>query len=191
MKKTIIALLTLSGMAMADVFTTFSDVKYAQMADYELAITLNALNYTNDSNFLIKTDSAVHLFTQMGRYVGVENSGSGGVDGNLGYGKTSYDIEAGVTEGWFLDLSKQNAIQGMTITFEGNYADKSTTITLSKADMNSITLNVNAFINPEKIALNTTKVTSAAHTYSNVPEPTTGSLSLLALAGLCARRRKH
>lgn len=28
-------------------------------------------------------------------------------------------------------------------------------------------------------------------TNGNVPEPTTGSLSLLALAGLCARRRKH
>lgn len=112
---------------------------------------------------------------------------------------TALDIDGAITLGCSLELGDGG------VSLEGNLLES-----LLKGETNSITL----FDSVEKVTLSAVDFTGKVEakqvfsneqlanyyveytgtavnlTNGNVPEPTTGSLSLLALAGLCARRRK-
>lgn len=195
MKKTLIALLALGGVAMADeTYTQLKDlpgVNYFSGDPYTLTLdfgtTVNINGYTSVPILTLGTNC--HIFSQAGSYIGLSINGTS-VDGQLtgGYTATSYDVVAGTTQGWFAD----NGVSGQTLTItgikgEGETGD-STVLTFVKGDVTK-TLTFNSLLNVNEMSLNTGRLTNASVT-SYVPEPATATLSLLALAGLAARRKR-
>ena len=240
MKKTIIALLTLSGVAFAADFTNdefgtwytnaISDTLYQAGDDYTLTFTLGAWPQATDSDagnvgyrsgMIITLTSAKNwgLFTQAGQYLAFDNSGtndrgnlvtSSGTYASSNTSEATGSVAKGV-EGWFYSLGSTGNQEGVTFTIaRANLVD---TITITKGAVKianfTITgdsaLDASTYEMPD-IYTNNEKsfgfdVKSATFTANGVtrdistptpavPEPTTATLSLLALAGLAARRRR-
>ena len=88
-------------------------------------------------------------------------------------------------------------LAGITTNITLDFAGRTTTGTLDLAGNNAITIGANETVS---LALTMTAgngyntysgITAGSVTYGNlIPEPATATLSLLALAGLCARRRR-
>ncbi len=199
MKKTLIALVALSGMAMAaeDSFSTL-DLDYVAGNDYTLTLTLNTTDYAGASKHILKTADGVNLFCQIGQYVGVEKDGNdtlssvGGVDH---YNESPITVTAGESEFWFINLGG-NRLNSLTLCFEATIETDTTKISITKpsgdgAFTTPIVLNVDKAIDPTQIQLNVGRVSSYDVSFVSTPEPATATLSLLALAGLAARRRRH
>ena len=130
------------------------------------------------------------VFSQQGRYVGMDE-GADGVDGIFAdyTTRTAFNTEE-KTEGWFIDYGSGNAINGITIKVEGMAATNTTVLTFPKGD-NDVTMTINQLLDFNGINIGKAMTASnISFTTPSVPEPTTGTLSLLALAGLCIRRRK-
>ena len=200
MKKTIIALVALSGLAMAasDNFEKL-DLIYVSGNDYTLDMVFTTTNYSGASQYILKTYENVNFFCQEGRYIGIEKGdgdGIGGTGASNFYNISPYTVTAGETEGWFKDLGAANRLNGLTLNFVGDATANTTTISITKptgdgAFTDAIVLNVKTLLDPSEIQLNTDRISAKSITFSSVPEPATATLSLLALAGLAARRRRH
>ena len=233
MKKTIIALLTLSGVAFAADFTNdefgtwytnaISDTLYQAGDDYTLTFTLGAWPQATDSDagnvgyrsgMIITLTSAKNwgLFTQAGQYLAFDDSDTndrGSLVTSSGTYASSNTSEATGSvaqggEGWFYTLGSAGNQEGVTFSIaRANMVD---TITITKGATKianfTITgdsaLDASTYEMPD-IYTNNGKsfgfdVKSATFTANGVtatiPEPTTATLSLLALAGLAARRRR-
>ena len=164
--------------------------------------------------FQLSTEWAIR--EQVGRYVGFTTvpTGNSSVDGNYvsrlenADDRANWDATtvidtdtAGANStsdysGWFYEGANNSAIQGATITIYS--ADGDTRITLETSDQ-TVTLQRSTFYTPDanfKFGCPTSEVFKSASitfdsgTYS-IPEPATATLSLLALVGLAARRRRH
>ena len=205
MKKTLIALLALASVASAtnyyggaleNPFAQYSK-QYTLGQDYTLTFTLgSSLTGSDSGSILILDTNNWGVSSQQGRYVGMD-TGANGVDGifNNYTARTDFSTTE-KTEGWFIDYVSNNAINGITIKVQGiaktPTLDASTVLTFTKASKPDVTMTINQLLdfNGINIGKNMT-ATNISFTTPSVPEPTTGTLSLLALAGLCARRRKH
>lgn len=222
MKKTIIALLALSGVAFG---ATADELNanlsgYLTYAGYEAtdAYTLTVTTTLGDGETgnLLNMDGW-YLYTQVSNYLGVKNTASGDpgswtlatntpgtpYTGDLKVGDKSWLVNPGSQQDTF------NGIQGnVTITLSTQSMMGQTWTTLAVAHGDNTTWINSDIINSDGAAtaidLSTVSFTraceatvaiagvndGAAVNVAAVPEPTTATLSLLALAGLAARRRR-
>lgn len=184
---------------------------------YTLTFTLSDTFADGGATALFQLSSDWVIKEQHGTYVGLTIV-DGSIDGDYASRKNSDDGRAGWDsstiidtdttlatgtnvdkyEGWFYQGADGTALRGATFTIAS--ADNNTTITLQTADQ-TITLQRNAFYNPNDDNVCEFRGTankifkSASVEFDNnviysIPEPATATLSLLALAGLCARRRR-
>ena len=210
MKKTLIALMALAGVASGENYcdtassnpfsSALTAAGYEYGMDYTLSFTLGS-SITGSHGGLVfvldKSNADViswTLFSQQGQYIGID-SGNNGVSSGLvsNYGSVySYDDISVGTDGWFMNSGSHDGIAGYTVTITGNAKADTTVLTFEKAGKNTVTMNINSMLDAndfnigEKISASNVSFTATAP----IPEPTTATLSLLALAGLAARRRR-
>ncbi len=229
MKKTLIALLALGGIAMANTYTgiTFSNDNTGTGLTSLFGLTFNLKAASSDytvTNTMSDTFPQTLTVTEISfdkAFVFNKNS-------RYGSGISSKDVYLYITDesGTILDISSATAVSAST---NSSYAGDAVTFTL---DCDNIQANTNYrawFMGTDSgytvestgvktiittdnlVELRTTKALgttgdlkllttavggSANSTLSNIsiksiPEPATATLSLLALAGLAARRRRH
>ena len=203
MKKTLIALMALAGVAAAateQVNTIDSAWGTAPStggnfwgADYSVVFTLNALYNLAESGTIIGyycgtavndshgynaitlggSDDALTLTVGRGRVMDTSNLNTA----TMNY-QDSVTFTTTIQKGVTYTLSVTGGDQAMTptLTWDGG----SETLASYKGNMNGNTANMAYALNPGTITIEV----------PNVPEPTTATLSLLALAGLAARRRR-
>ena len=232
MKKTLITLLALGGLAMGATTTiTLDDASKtnAVIVTAELSLEqLTTILWTNSTNTALigLTDSGSNEWsTVVGTWGSkqemlIVSNISGGESlpssaGNLYYSGTNYPSDKNVG-GYF---TQTNAVKGaITLAYGGNnvsgsgdtgtaicvsvlYADNTiktmygvrTGQKWSENNIKQVTY-ANDLIGTPDVVLSDVRWTEAslteAHRQLLVPEPTTATLSLLALCGLCARRRR-
>ena len=218
MKKTLIALMALAGIACGAV-TDYTGtelntwlqeaLEHRNGSKYTLTFTIaDDFGDGNGSNlFQLSTDWAIR--EQVGRYVGftIVPTGDSSISGNYvsrlanaddreNWDETTViDTDTAGYSGWFYEGANNNAIQGATITIYSGDGD--TRITLETSDQ-TVTLQRSTFYEPDENfkfgcpsseVFKSASITFDSGTYS-IPEPATATLSLLALAGLAARRRR-
>ena len=220
MKKTLIALMALAGVAAAATsnydFNATLDKLTQDWTDgtaYELTFTVATNDFNGYiSDAILTLGSNYYVMSQAGSYIGVSTKNNGlsngtsdpgpNKSGSFNEGSTLYTIESdSPVYGWVsVSASKGSAaygVGGMTVTVGYDGADTSilldfdgaseidTMITLKGQEISASALQLGSHI---------TGVSNATLTYAGathvVPEPATATLSLLALAGLCARRRR-
>ena len=103
----------------------------------------------------------------------------------------SYTIGNKTDEGYQISQAWEN-IDGATVTIGYDSKETETTITFAKDGVSNSLVVGNYSLNASDIAISDSpSFTNVSFTYTPaVPEPTTATLSLLALAGLAARRRR-
>lgn len=203
MKKTLNALVcaALVAPAFAEMLTIDETSGYIQGNDYTLTLTLNStLNEfgNHQSEYILTTAEKVNIFTQRGQYIGVEKDGNGVLsssDANNKYGQELITVTAGESEFWFKNFGDANRLESLTLKFECDIETSTTKISITKPEGDGsfttpIVLNVTSVIDPTQIKYNNTVVTDLKSEFVSTPEPATATLSLLALAGLAARRRR-
>ncbi len=220
MKKTLIALMALAGVASAatskDFTTTLNNLTQDWVAGtaYELTFTVTGHTFNGYiSDTILTLGANYYIMTQAGDYIGVsadnDSLTNGTSDpgpnksGSFNEAKTLYTIESdSPVYGWVsLDDNKASAKYGvanMTVTIGYNGTDSSILLDFDGASENDTLITLKGqeiSANALKLGSHVTSVNSGAtltyggSTYA-VPEPATATLSLLALAGLCARRRR-
>ena len=219
MKKTLIALMALASVACATTNYDFNATLDKLTQDwtggtaYELTFTVDTHDFNGYiSDAILTLGSNYHVMSQAGQYIGVSTKNNGlsngtsdpgpNKSGSFNDSTTLYTIESeSPVYGWVsVNSGKGSAaygVGGMTVTVGYDGADTSilldfdgaseidTMITLKGQEISAAGIELGGHI---------TGVTNATLTYGGssyvVPEPATATLSLLALAGLCARRRR-
>ena len=209
MKKTIVALMALAGVAMAESLTLTSPAggslttsnawlawsdDVAELTSWELSFTLNvqrdalsALNLAvlSDSGiqFAIDPDGSVELY---GGSVTSTNSAANFV--------SAVKTDTAITLQYIANEENGDIIGGTLKATSGSNVlsvDLTHELTLTSGDSGSIRLWTNSgneqYSNITLSKLSNNVITTPAPA---APEPTTATLSLLALAGLAARRRR-
>lgn len=204
MKKTLIALMALTSVASAKNYYGGAEVnpfeqyakQYTLGQDYVLTFTLgSSLTNVDSGSILILDTNNWGVYSQQGKFVGMD-VGADGVEGKFeNYTNRTEFNTSEQTEGWFIDYGSSGAINGITIKVEGMAATPtlaaSTVLTFSKENKSDVTMTINQLLDFKGINIGKAMTANnITFTTPSVPEPTTGTLSLLALAGLCIRRRK-
>ena len=196
MKKTIIALLSLSGLAVADVqdftslvfgtgtYATEYSFQFVIDADYDLATNGSIVAYYGGSNYQTTYGSNVFKLNETNDVLTL-SAGVGTMNGGLA---ADSDITASTGVNYLRNVTFSTTLQtGTVYTVTGsNGGNNSIDITLSWAGGSETKEDFDGNMNGGT-ATTWARVNSA---YA-VPEPTTATLSLLALAGLAARRRRR
>ena len=232
MKKTLIALMALAGVAAADTYTASEANTWLTSAGnqiggskytltFTIADTFKPGHGTGNTIFDIATfDNKVWaIYQQDGRYLGLgEGAGPDGSYASRNDASVnSVDTDTAGTNnaadysGWFYDSgSNSTALAGATFSIASGNGYTDITFTTAGESPRSITLNRSVFLgtlNQSNAGVSLLKFTnvelsSVSLTYDDgtltipakptpsVPEPATATLSLLALAGLAARRRR-
>ena len=219
MKKTIIALMALSGMmfgasaygmtateaqeALTDAIT---DSGYTIGDSYSFSVEITDMS--NGDPQVITLGTGAYLKTQYGNFLGLgynntnpSNWATVDTDGVDKSAKTITMTLQAPAAAWFSyglngDGTTTNGsynLDGSTLNIDFDSESTTTTITLTRADSVKDILVVKKFnlkatdivINDSPAFANVTFTSTPA-----IPEPTTATLSLLALAGLAARRRR-
>ena len=227
MKKTLIALMALAGVASATEYTDeffnewYQEVVistgYTQGMDYSLSLTLGeydkschsgGVGYHSGILLDLSTGESANstwgIFTQAGQYLAFDDNGTNDRPGLTTVEGTSYassntstatgTVNQG-TEGWFYSLGGANKQVGVTITV--SRTDGVDSVVINKGDLNiaNFTIAGTDALNAAEYTLNRFGVTDAIFVANGhgmlIPEPATATLSLLALAGLAARRRRR
>ena len=105
----------------------------------------------------------------------------------------TYFNEIGDSQAFFvLHDAEGNAIsKGQTYSYkEQNYTNVGIIYNVSQLNKNEIALLFTGGLDPDGWGMGSFSVVALGESYIPVPEPASGTLSLLALAGLCARRRR-
>ena len=219
MKKTLIALMALAGVVSAKTITgaqldtnidgVLSSIAYEKGDEFTLTYTVADCGYY-DATSIITLASDWHIVVQQDQYVGLHTaSGGPGYSYATRYDSTintiDYDndfvldhgeghpVTTTKKTGWVVDLGS-NGADGMSLTITSS--STGTTIGMSKGTReititSATILDLAAIDMANNIKINTTNATlSVGGTTYAIPEPATATLSLLALAGLCARRRR-
>ena len=219
-KTLITALLTLSGImfgASAYGMTATEAQKALTDAIDESGYTLGdsysfSVEITDISNGLpqvITLGTGAYLKTQYGDYLGLgynntDPSNWATVDTNGGIDTTAKTITMTMQApgaAWFsYGLNSDGTtskgaynLDGSTLNIDFDSKSTTTTISLTRADSVKDILVVKGFnLNAKDIVINDSPAFNNVTFTSTptIPEPTTATLSLLALAGLCARRRR-
>ena len=201
MKKTIIALMALTGVAFAtpaeDVTNAILTSGYKAGDSFTLTFTIDSTSFNGYVTApVITLAPSWNINSQAGTYLGFSDA-TDGVDGSLTTSAATYssgntsEVKGTINvgdEGWFYQVNGLNTLtftitESMLTMTKGN----STVATLEIADgltASNITLGSN-ITGISGLSMTTTPAPS-----DSVPEPTTATLSLLALAGLAARRRR-
>ena len=225
MKKTLIALLALAGMACGATteptpntgaaLSSWLDVVAAEVTDgkqYTLTFVIGD-TWQTDSGNIFSINNNWHIYQQAGQYVGL-SEGSSSPSGNYTSLNTTTNITidmdtagAGETSdysGWVYDTGVYgDGLDGMTFTIHSSSA-RGTVITLESGSItielqrNGHTGITNLDFSNADLPIASASVESDGTTWTytppvtpGVPEPATATLSLLALAGLAARRRRR
>ncbi len=197
MKKTIIALMALAGVAAA---TPAEDVTNAILGSGYQAGDAFTLTFTIDSTSfngyitapVITLASGWNINSQAGTYLGFSDT-TDSVDGSLTTSEATYsssnknEVQGTISvgdKGWFYKVDGLNTLT-FTIT--------ESTLSMTKGTTDVATLDIDGGLTASNITIgsNITGISGLSFTTTPaVPEPTTATLSLLALAGLAARRRR-
>lgn len=223
MKKTIIALMALAGVAVAAEETTkeltfagfnteLAEVSAFKPSEYTLTLTFTGTDFDGyGSGYILKLAENWGVFTQAGNYIAMENTNVGDrawVDPTSTSGTTFTWTSTGTTTDTLLDswVSKdtnggkaQPGVKNMSFTLDVTAAGS--VITLGMTNGTTSVIETGYVVDLANIKLidgsaaganqGVTGISNASITYTpTVPEPTTATLSLLALAGLAARRRR-
>lgn len=164
MKKLLILLAALSGLACAADTYKHAAKEVPTDRNYTLTLTLKKVEYGGHTTapLLVLGEHAV-LTCQQGRYLGVAKSKIGRdiyIEGKLpgAYNEHTYKASAGQTTGWFIDSHKMNGLKGTTITIQGDTAAGTTTLTFSQDNEQDTTLTFDSFLNCCDIAVNASQV---------------------------------
>lgn len=232
MKKTLIALIALAGVAMGgtlqnaqfddgySMFLAKSGYQYGQTADWSLSFTIDAVN-TARGQFtepILTLDSAYFLVVQVpgnvdNAYVGLapkSNEVAGWTppaDGAEG-GETSEGVRTWTLDAMYADVPN-SWLSYSTTDAHASLPLAGTTITLSSSSVatnlqigfSNGTTSIIEFTNTQMLDANNVTLSDYITQVSNatlmvngvtylIPEPATATLSLMALAGLAARRRR-
>lgn len=216
MKKTLFALLALGGICLAspteDLQALVTTINYKQGDSFTLQFEMED-GLTSNIWTLISFSDDYALRSQQGQYLGL-------AAGNVGIGSwisdsptrdgNSFSVEvAGKGLGWFSyngganNIKNSQNIRHSTITLSYD-ADLNTTVLEATFHndqdgngwpTNTTTITMTDFgegLDATKFAFtNDSGVTFKSDSLKFVPEPATATLSLLALAGLAARRRRR
>lgn len=242
MKKTIIALIALSGMAVANTsILTFDQNEYSFDTDkwalnglgigpgsaWEGSFTLkdNTVatmsitggkfwDYATDTNSWTNTEALTEMNAKLGTTITADDLASFKIDATAAQGSkstltldfsknTSYSVGSDIafyllvatTKDGNNNASYQNftvsGLTGATVTWASATGDgfNDTAVSAAVANLTMIKVTGKLAQNEVQFAANASKNGWAMVSYT-VPEPTTATLSLLALAGLAARRRR-
>ena len=180
---------------------------------YELTFTVKQISFSGyDTDTVLTLGGSYHIMSQAGSYVGLSTtnnslSNGSGDPGAVTSGTVDPDslmhtiTSASPVYGWVsLNKDKGSAAYGvsnMTITVAYDGTDSSIVLDFDGAQEYDTTINLTGqMIDPTVLALGS-RITTVGNatmvvdgkTYL-IPEPATATLSLLALAGLAARRRR-
>lgn len=227
MKKTLIALMALAGIASATTPAVLNEELQAALASYEAGSSFE-ISFTMGQGYSANANAKMALTLaegyyfllepgQNGYYSGLSSAllsmssptaddcgnmtgaqtGSGAVDGTLtiqkegnAYGWMSYTV-SGTNY-----TRPASSFVGAVITFAYDAENSSATFTLDRTSLNlgtvvvsmsDVSFDAKEFSFGGALGDNTSNLKV---TYAPIPEPTTATLSLLALAGLAARRRR-
>ena len=197
MKKTIIALMALAGVAAAtpaeDVTNAILGSGYQAGDAFTLTFTIDSTSFDGYTTApVITLAPSWNIDSQAGTYLGFSDTDDS-VDGGLTTSAASYTsgntsevlgtINVGA-EGWFYQVNGLNTLT-FTIT--------ESTLSMTKGTTDVATLEIAGGLTASSIVVGSrvTGISGLSFTTTPaVPEPTTATLSLLALAGLAARRRR-
>ncbi len=197
MKKTIIALMALAGVAAAtpaeDVTNAILSSGYQAGDAFTLTFTIDNTSFDGYTTAPVVTLApSWNINSQAGTYLGFSDTNNS-VDGGLTTSEASYTsgntyevlgtINVGA-EGWFYQVNGLNTLT-FTIT--------ESTLTMTKGSSDVATLEIAGGLTASNVVLGShiTGISGLSFTTTPaVPEPTTATLSLLALAGLASRRRR-
>ena len=229
MKKTLIALMALAGVACgAETALTCTDINTSivnQLTEYgytegdSFSITLSGITTlgSTDVDWLLNTGTDIRLRNQSNYFVSV-NYGNNTSNQWLDSSKYTVDTETktatltlaladlsgkaywyagrfATSEGATVFYANGNvtpsAITSLSVEYD---ADTTTsTFTVVRGDASTHILEITGLeLNAKDISFahEGTKGTSVSVSVASIPEPATATLGLLALAGLCARRRR-
>ena len=226
MKKTLIALMALAGVAAAESASTLNANLTSAISDYGYTVDggfvlQTTLTLDGGSEKLMNFDESWYLFSQIKRYFGMTNTSDPGNWDIVGGATTNPfgdTLNVGSSSGWLTDTNTSSDTITVTLTCHALEANdsiqyntalvvsipsKSEPIIASQLldaqgnnsfyfDLNNVEFLKSASSamvqigNSEMINL----VGYVAPESPVVPEPATATLSLLALAGLAARRRR-
>ncbi len=221
MKKTLIALMALAGVAAADTTaltlenfnSQLTTISKLNPTEYTLTLTIGGSDFNGyGSGYILQLAENWGVFTQAGNYVAMENTDANDrawvTASTISADKTVYTwTSSGTTTDTLLDswVSKdtnggnaQPGIKGMSITLDVTEAGSVVTLGMTNGTTSIIETGYVVDLSDIKLIMDTgeaanqgvSSITNASLTYT-VPEPTTATLSLLALAGLAARRRRR
>ena len=219
MKKTLIALMALASSALAldpvtqtltfeDFNTTLTQISTWKATEYTLTLTIDSTDYDNyGSGFMVKLADNWGVFTQAAQYIAMDNTDTNDrawVNATtVSEDKTVYTWTAAdeaKLDSWVsknTDGGNANpGVNGMTVTLD--VTKTGSTITLGMINGTTSIIETGYIVNLADVKLvdgtasgdnqGVTAISNASITY--IPEPATATLSLLALAGLAARRRR-
>ena len=220
MKKTLIALMALAGVAaaetadltFADFNTTLQEIAELNPTEYTLTLTVTGSDYNNyGSGFLVKFAENWGVFTQAGAYIAMDNTNANdrawvnptGTSGTTFTWTSTDTTAASLLDSWVSKTSTggnaQPGVNGMTITLA--VTEAGSVVTLGMTNGTTSVIETGYVVNLADVKLvdgtggganeGLTSISGASITYASIPEPTTATLSLLALAGLAARRRRR
>ncbi|MBR5213653.1 MAG: PEP-CTERM sorting domain-containing protein [Akkermansia sp.] len=168
-------------------------------ADQDIGLQTNYISYNHDGD-----DATAAVIKESGLYGAWNNGGAYSVGMNTGTGFESADFwQGGVSAAVTLTYEYSKGTSGTFTLLDtdgnvlksvgGNY---NTTLRGQGLSFGTVVLNerfvTNAYIFNQVVTADEAKALGqAAAEAALVPEPTTATLSLLALAGLAARRRRH
>ncbi len=217
MKKTLIALMALASSAFAldpvtqaltleNFNSTLTQISTWNATDYTLTLTIDGADYDGyGSGFMVKFADDWGVFTQASSYVAMENTGTndrGWVTPTTTEGTTFTWTATDETklDSWVSKTptggNGQPGVAGMTITLDVDTTGS--VITLGMTNGTTSIIETGYVVKLADVKLldgsatgsnqGVTGISNASITY--IPEPATATLSLLALAGLAARRRR-
>ncbi len=224
MKKTLIALMALAGVASADVTvytkdqanTWLDSITDNYTGDFTASITYSSASPGTEAKAVLTMASDFHVISQYPSYVGLSGKSNGGKtpsNGDISWvaptstadNVNTFVFDNGKTYQWISfgnngsDHLSNFSWTGATITLEyvaGGTSTLSIVSTGSNVTEKIVFTNGALQLNASDLALGDATggvtaltVTCNGTTYS-IPEPATATLSLLALAGLAARRRR-
>ena len=218
MKKTIIALMALAGVAIADTGTAMNtelkglikSTGYSYGDTYTLTFNIIDVGSGGESNIsYLQMASDYYLFTQGNQHVGLTSvtgdpggSWIGITETKDGVNTMAYDASTAKPTGFFtwnssgqkgtLALGDNEGNNNANVVVTLSYDGLATTLTLAAPAVTEKIVIKNLSLNANDFVFNTGRYYLAGEVVSFVsaPEPTTATLSLLALCGLAARRRR-